>query len=77
MEEQVGFRKVGDEMLMGDQGRDAQWEIQLCTPAKGGRADGGCSACASKWYSGKSKKRIGVRSEVGTLESQEGNPFLQ
>lgn len=77
MEEQAGFRKVGDEMLMDDQGRDAQWEIQLCTPAKGGCAGGGCSACASKWYSGKSKKRSGVKPEVGTLESQEGRPLLQ
>lgn len=75
MEEQVGFRKVGDEMLMDDQDRDAQLEIQLCTPAKGGRVGGGCSACASEWYSGKSKKRSGVKPEVGTLESQEGNPY--
>lgn len=36
MEEQVGFRKMGWEMLMDDQGRDAQREIEICTPAKGG-----------------------------------------
>lgn len=60
VERQVGFKKVGHEMLMDEQGRDAQWEVQLCI-SQGRRCHWRKLSLWDRMDSGKSKKRVGMR----------------
>lgn len=56
MERQVGFKKVGHEMLMDNQADGMPSGKYSSASAKGGGATRGSSACGTEWTQGKARR---------------------